>query len=104
MKVTTPTLVVTGSSGFVGEKLALVAIREGYEVIGIDFKKSSKLSSNSCRVSIDKFIYWKDTLLSLWNINDVMPPTAEMYWSCLPMGSPKRLISIFRGIYSSRDS
>ena len=44
MKVTTPTLVVTGSSGFVGEKLALVAIREGYEVIGIDLKKSSKLS------------------------------------------------------------
>ena len=44
MKATTSTLVVTGSSGFVGEKLALVAIREGYEVIGIDFKKSSKLS------------------------------------------------------------
>ena len=44
MKATTPTLVVTGSSGFVGEMLALVAIRQGYEVIGIDFKKSSKLS------------------------------------------------------------
>ena len=44
MKATTSTLVVTGSSGFVGEKLALVAICEGYEVIGIDFKKSSKLS------------------------------------------------------------
>jgi UDP-glucose 4-epimerase len=44
MKATTSTLVVTGSSGFVGEKLALVAIREGYEVIGIDFKKSKKLS------------------------------------------------------------
>ena len=44
MKATTSTLVVTGSSGFVGEKLALVAIHEGYEVIGIDFKKSSKLS------------------------------------------------------------
>ena len=44
MKATTSTLVITGSSGFVGEKLALVAICEGYEVIGIDFKKSSKLS------------------------------------------------------------
>ena len=44
MKATTSTLVVTGSSGFVGEKLALVAINEGYEVIGIDFKKSKKLS------------------------------------------------------------
>ena len=44
MKIGKTTLVVTGSSGFVGEKLALVAICEGYEVIGIDFKKSSKLS------------------------------------------------------------
>ena len=44
MKVTTPTLVVTGSSGFVGEMLALSAIREGYEVIGIDLRKSKKLS------------------------------------------------------------
>jgi UDP-glucose 4-epimerase len=44
MKATTSTLVVTGSSGFVGENLALLAIREGYEVIGIDFKKSKKLS------------------------------------------------------------
>jgi len=38
------TLVITGSSGFVGERLALRAIREGYKVIGIDLKKSMKLS------------------------------------------------------------
>ncbi len=43
MKVTKPTLVITGSSGFVGEKFALYAIYEGYEVIGIDLKKSKKL-------------------------------------------------------------
>jgi len=43
MKVTTPTLVVTGSSGFVGEKLVLYAISKGYEVIGIDLKKSERL-------------------------------------------------------------
>jgi nucleoside-diphosphate-sugar epimerase len=43
MKITTPTLVVTGSSGFVGEKLVLYAISKGYEVIGIDLKKSERL-------------------------------------------------------------
>jgi len=43
MDITKQTLVITGSSGFVGEILALCAIREGFEVIGIDLKKSSKL-------------------------------------------------------------
>ena len=44
MNVKKRCLVITGSSGFVGEKLALCAMREGYEVIGIDLKKSNKLS------------------------------------------------------------
>jgi len=52
MKVTTPTLVVTGSSGFVGEMLALLAIREGYEVIGIDLKKSKKLSCRQLELDL----------------------------------------------------
>jgi len=52
MKITTPTLVVTGSSGFVGEKLALVAICEGYEVIGIDLKKSEKLSCRQLELDL----------------------------------------------------
>ena len=43
MDITKPTLVITGSSGFVGEFLALCAIRESFEVIGIDLKKSNKL-------------------------------------------------------------
>jgi len=43
MDIAKPTLVITGSSGFVGEILALCAIREGFEVIGIDLKKSNKL-------------------------------------------------------------
>ena len=43
MDITKPTLVITGSSGFVGEILALCAIREGFNVIGIDLKKSNKL-------------------------------------------------------------
>jgi nucleoside-diphosphate-sugar epimerase len=43
MDITKQTLVITGSSGFVGEILALCAIREGFEVIGIDLKKSNKL-------------------------------------------------------------
>ncbi len=37
------TLVITGSSGFVGESLALAAIELGYFVIGIDLKKSNNL-------------------------------------------------------------
>ena len=52
MKATTPTLVVTGSSGFVGEMLALVAIRQGYEVIGIDLKKSKKLSCRQLELDL----------------------------------------------------
>ena len=44
MNIAKNTLVITGSSGFVGERLALRAIREGYKVIGIDLKKSMKLS------------------------------------------------------------
>jgi nucleoside-diphosphate-sugar epimerase len=43
MDITKQTLVITGSSGFVGEIFALRAIREGFEVIGIDLKKSNKL-------------------------------------------------------------
>ena len=37
------TLVITGSTGFVGERLALRAIELGYEVIGIDLQKSTNL-------------------------------------------------------------
>ena len=52
MKVTTPALVITGSSGFIGEKLALAAIREGFEVIGIDLKKSEKLSCRQLELDL----------------------------------------------------
>jgi nucleoside-diphosphate-sugar epimerase len=45
-------LVITGSSGFIGEKLALRAIAEGYEVIGIDLKKSTKLSCRQLEVDL----------------------------------------------------
>ena len=44
MTKSTKTLVVTGSSGFVGEKLAAAAIKQGFDVIGIDMKKSANLS------------------------------------------------------------
>jgi nucleoside-diphosphate-sugar epimerase len=40
---TSRTLVITGSSGFVGEKLATIALERGFEVIGIDSRKSSVL-------------------------------------------------------------
>lgn len=40
---TSRTLVITGSSGFVGEKLATRALEIGFAVIGIDSRKSSVL-------------------------------------------------------------
>lgn len=60
MKGTTPTLVVTGSSGFVGEKLALVAIHQGYEVIGIDLKKSKKLSCRQLELDLTSEVFFTD--------------------------------------------
>lgn len=52
MRVTPPTLAVTGSSGFVGEKYALTAMREGYEVIRIDLKNSKKLSCHQIKLDL----------------------------------------------------
>ena len=54
MKIGKTTLVVTGSSGFVGEQLVLAAEREGYEVIGIDLKKSDKLSCHQIELDLSK--------------------------------------------------
>ena len=54
MKIGKTTLVVTGSSGFVGEKLVLAAVRKGYEVIGIDLKKSDKLSCHQLELDLSK--------------------------------------------------
>ena len=52
MEFTARSLVITGSSGFVGEKLAICAMLEGYEVIGIDLKKSNKLSCRQLEVDL----------------------------------------------------
>jgi len=46
------TLVITGSSGFVGEKLATKAMAEGFDVIGIDIKKSMNLDAK-------KILFWQ---------------------------------------------
>lgn len=46
------TLVVTGSSGFVGEKLATKAIAEGFDVIGIDVKKSTNLDCRQLEIDL----------------------------------------------------
>ena len=54
MKIGKTTLVVTGSSGFVGEQLVLAAERKGYEVIGIDLKKSDKLSCHQLELDLSK--------------------------------------------------
>lgn len=54
MKIGKTTLVVTGSSGFVGEKLVLAAVRKGYEVTGIDLKKSDKLSCHQLELDLSK--------------------------------------------------
>jgi nucleoside-diphosphate-sugar epimerase len=52
MDITKQTLVITGSSGFVGEIFALRAIREGFEVIGIDLKKSNKLPCHQLELDL----------------------------------------------------
>ena len=54
MKSPKRTLVITGSSGFVGEKLSNRAIAEGYDVIGIDFKKSNNLNCHQLELDLSK--------------------------------------------------
>jgi nucleoside-diphosphate-sugar epimerase len=46
------TLVITGSSGFVGENLAIRAITEGFHVIGIDLKKSTNLDCKQLEIDL----------------------------------------------------
>ena len=46
------TLVITGSSGFIGEKLAIRAIAEGFDVIGIDIKKSMNLDCKQLEIDL----------------------------------------------------
>jgi nucleoside-diphosphate-sugar epimerase len=52
MEFTARSLVITGSSGFVGEKLAICAMSKGYKVIGIDLKKSNKLSCRQLELDL----------------------------------------------------
>jgi nucleoside-diphosphate-sugar epimerase len=46
------TLVITGSSGFVGETLAKKATTEGFDVIGIDIKKSKNLDCKQLELDL----------------------------------------------------
>jgi nucleoside-diphosphate-sugar epimerase len=52
MKSRKQTLVITGSSGFVGEKLAIRADAEGFDVIGIDIKKSMNLDCKQLELDL----------------------------------------------------
>lgn len=54
MKSPKMTLIISGSSGFVGEKLASRAISEGYKVIGIDYKKSNLLNCHQLELDLSK--------------------------------------------------
>jgi nucleoside-diphosphate-sugar epimerase len=54
MKIGKITLVITGSSGFLGEKLVSAAIQKGYEVIGIDLNESKKLSCQQLIIDLSK--------------------------------------------------
>jgi nucleoside-diphosphate-sugar epimerase len=47
-------LVVTGSSGFVGERLCLAAVKLGFNVIGIDLKGSKQLDCKQVSCDITK--------------------------------------------------
>ena len=59
MKHSQKTLVITGSSGFVGEKLAITAISEGFNVIGLDIKRSNKLNCNQLEIDLSKEDFWE---------------------------------------------
>jgi nucleoside-diphosphate-sugar epimerase len=52
------TLVITGSSGFVGEKLARCAIDEGFDVIGIDVKKSNNLDCKQLELDLSSVDFY----------------------------------------------
>ena len=67
-------LVITGSSGFVGERLCLAATKLGFDVIGIDLKISEKLDCKqiSCdlsKESIASFIPKGATIIHLASIS-----------------------------------
>src|ERR1035441_8641861 len=64
-------------------------------------KKSSRLSSRLYSVSSAILHGRNSTRPSLWKVNAVIPPTAAMYWSCLPMGSPSLFISISQACSAS---
>lgn len=46
------TLVITGSSGFVGQRLVALALKRGFEVIGIDSRESSNLDCPQITVDL----------------------------------------------------
>jgi UDP-glucose 4-epimerase len=54
MKIPKKILVITGSSGFVGERLANIAIAQGYDVIGIDYIKSSNLTCHQLELDLSR--------------------------------------------------
>ena len=51
-KNTKPTLVITGSSGFVGQKLVKAALKSEYKVIGIDIEKVETLECEQLKIDL----------------------------------------------------
>lgn len=51
-KNTKPTLVITGSSGFVGQKLVKAALKSEYKVIGIDIEKVETLECEQLKINL----------------------------------------------------
>jgi len=51
-KNTKPTLVITGSSGFVGQKLVKAAVKSEYKVIGIDIEKVETLECEQLKIDL----------------------------------------------------
>lgn len=49
---TKPTLVITGSSGFVGQKLVAAAVKSEYKVIGIDIKSVETLECEQFKIDL----------------------------------------------------
>ena len=51
-KNTKPTLVITGSSGFVGQKLVAAAVKSEHKVIGIDIEKVETLECEQFKIDL----------------------------------------------------
>jgi UDP-glucose 4-epimerase len=60
MSAQNKTLVITGSSGFVGESLVHSALEKGFDVIGIDIKKNNNLNCRQIELDLSQDYFYSE--------------------------------------------